>query len=258
MISTRALQIKTKEGKEILQPISFEAGKGSILGLYGPNGSGKSSLLRTLAGLPAEHDVSGLLTLDGIPFPGVLSAEARVEKILYLGSDFRTSFDLSVRDLFEMGALVGSGFFQDIGSKERKRISAVVERLDLFPFLTRFFRTLSDGEKQLVMFARSLIQSSRFVILDETFSKLDLDKLILVARVIREEARSGRGFIIASHDLNFLSEVSDEFLFLKQGAFLGKGSVQEMLTPAKLDELYPALALQVVISPETGKWKILY
>ena len=258
MITVRTIEIKTKEGKEILQPISFGVKPGEILGVYGPNGSGKSSLLKAIAGLPTEHFLSGVLTVDELPFPGALTAEARVEKILYLGSDFRTSFDLSVRELFEMGALVGSRFMQDIGSKERRRMNEVVERLQIFPFLPRFFRTLSDGEKQLVMFARALIQSTRFLILDETFSKLDLDKLVLVSRVIREEARTGRGFLIASHDLNFLSEVSDDLLFIKQGAFLGKGPIQEMLTPAKLDELYPSLSLQVVTSPETGKWKILY
>ena len=145
-----------------------------------------------------------------------------------------------------------------MGASERARIATVVEILKIIDFLPRFFKTLSDGEKQLMMFARALIQSSKVIVLDETFSKLDLDKLILVGKILREYTKHGIVFLVASHDLNFLSEISDELLFLKNGKFLGKGTVEEMLVPAKLDELYPDISLQVVTSPETGKWKILY
>lgn len=259
MIGVDALSVSLDDGKKLLGPVSFQLKQAQVLGLYGPNGSGKSTLLKLMAGMELDHQVGGHVLMDERPFPGTLNSLEKVKQVLYLGSDFRAPFDLTVRELFEMGAMVGSNdLFAVVGSSERHRIAEITERLKLSAFLSRFFRTLSDGEKQLVMFARALIQGTKLLILDESFSKLDLDKLILVAKTVREQAQSGMTFLIASHDLNFLTEVSDELLFLKQGAMLGKGAVSEMLIPARLDELYPDLSLQVVKSPETGKYKILY
>ena len=108
------------------------------------------------------------------------------------------------------------------------------------------------------MFARALIQRPEVLVLDESFSKLDLDHLMLVAREFRRRTEQGMTFIVASHDLNFLSEVSEDLVFLRKSQFVAKGKVSEVFTAAVLSELYPSVSMQVVRSPETGKFKILY
>jgi iron complex transport system ATP-binding protein len=258
LISTKELRVTAQNGRVLLSSLSLNIPSG-ILGVYGPNGSGKSTLLKIISGLRLEHRVEGEVSVEGQIFSSLLNPVERIKKVLYLGSDFRAPFDLTVRELLEMGAVVSlPGLWPELSSRERGRIAEVVESLKLADFLPRFFRTLSDGEKQLVMFARGLVQYPKVLVLDETFSKLDLDKLILVGKTIRRHSQVGTTFIIASHDLNFLSEISDQMMFIKNGKKLGTGSVSEMLVPAILDELYPEISLQVVMSPETGKRKILY
>ena len=219
MISVSNLSASVTSGKEVLSSISLEIETGSALGVYGPNGSGKSTLLRAIAGTARDRTLHGEVRVENTLIDAALSAKERVKRVLYLGSDFHTPFELKVQELFELGAHVSH---QPLG-----KIAEVIETLQIRNFLERSFESLSDGEKQLMMFARALIQGSKLLIFDETFSKLDLDKLILVAKVLRSACAKGTTAIIASHDINFLTECADEFLFLKAGKKIAGGKVSE-------------------------------
>jgi iron complex transport system ATP-binding protein len=256
--SARYLEVRVN-GKFLLEPLSFEQASETVMGLYGPNGSGKSTLLKIISGVRRFDDQRGEFWLDGHQISADQKPRDRIKHILYLGSDFETPFDLSVRELLEIGATADqASLWPEIQHVVRNRMGEVIEALGLLDFLPRIFRTLSDGEKQLVMFARGVIQNPKMLVLDETFSKLDLDHLHAVSQLILKRREMGMSFIIASHDLNFLSEISDELLLLKKGVLLAKGPVAETLIPLNLNQLYPQLALQVVRSPESGKNKILY
>ncbi len=118
--------------------------------------------------------------------------------------------------------------------------------------------TLSDGEKQWVMFARALIQNPQVLILDESFSKLDLDRLLLAIKILKRQTEQGMTVVIAAHDINFVSEVSDIVILMKNGKILKIGETHEVLTPFYLEQLFPSLPLQVVKSPNTGKERVIY
>ena len=259
MIRVSRLEVSSGEGKPILNSIELDIAEKTILGVYGPNGSGKSTLLKTLSGvIPATH-WRGEIRVCNLPLGSMQTVQERVERILYLGSDFKSPFDLTVRDLFELAVQSSSRrYFPEISASDRERISSVVESLELVGFLSRSFRTLSDGEKQLMMFARALIQAPRILVLDESFSKMDLDRLQQVTRIIRAWSECGMTFVIASHDLNFLSEISDQLLFLKSGTIVAQGPAETVLVDSNLKLLFSRVHVQVVVSTESGKRKILY
>lgn len=265
MISLRKWSVQTRANREtaskvLLAPTSFDLQLGAVLGVYGPNGSGKTSLLKSIACvLDSDRETEGEFWISEATNLFSMTPAERVREILYLGSDFTSPFELTVRDLFEMGSMVGSPeIWPTVTARGRARMNQVIDAMRLTEFLPRSLSTLSDGEKQLVMFARCLMQKPKVLVLDESFSKLDLDHMLHVARVVRTFAKEGMSFLIASHDLNFLSEVSDELLFLKKSQMVAKGFVADVFTTAVLEEIYPGLALQVVRSPESGKNKLLY
>ena len=258
-ISARKISVRTQEGNVLLFETSFDVLSQSVLGIYGPNGSGKTSLLKSIAGYKDVKSVSGEFWIGSELISENFSPEKNISQVLYLGSDFQTPFEISVQELFEMGSLVHSStVWPKLRGSEVQKISEIASALQLNGFLKRTFNSLSDGEKQLVMFARCLIQNPKLLILDETFSKLDLDKLILVSQVMKQRLTHGITFFVASHDLNFLSEISDQLLILKEGEMLANGPVFEVFCLNHLQDLYPNLVLQVVKSPETGKPKLLY
>jgi ABC-type cobalamin/Fe3+-siderophores transport system ATPase subunit len=82
--------------------------------------------------------------------------------------------------------------------------------------------------------------------------------LISVTKIIRAWTACGMTFLISSHDLNFLSEISDQLVFLKKGRIIAGGPVDSVLNESNLRDLFTRVAPHVVTSPETGKRKILY
>jgi iron complex transport system ATP-binding protein len=244
MIRVSGLSVEVS-GRNLLSEVGFEVGTGAAIGVYGPNGAGKSTLLKVLAGtLSLEH--SGKVEIDGIEIAPSLDPAVRCKKVLRLGSDFHSSFGVRVFELFELASRVGAG---------KGPVREVSEELGLGELWSRDFRTLSDGEKQWVMFGRALVQDPRVLILDETFSKLDLDRLALAGRLIRKRGESGRVVVVASHDLNWIAASSDRLLFLASGRIIADGSVSDVFTECNLKKMYPSAGLRL---DPSGKPRIGY
>ena len=250
MISLRKVQVKTTQGIPLIHEISLEVAETMMIGVYGPNGSGKSTLLKVIAGLNNDRVITGENWIDQKPiFSNALSVEERALKVLYLGSDFQAPFQISVRELLDMARRV---------NPSSGNITEVAERFGITPLLSRSFDQMSDGEKQRVMIARGVIQAPRWLILDETFSKIDLDRSFQLAHELKEMMEKGTGLILASHDLNLISEMVDELWLMKDGRILEAGTVEDVLTTESLQKLYPGRLVHVVRSPDNGKKKVIY
>jgi iron complex transport system ATP-binding protein len=251
MISIQKLRVSTQEGHTLVSEISKEISSAKVFGIYGPNGSGKTSFLKTLAGIQEERKINGEVWISNLAMiHGALDPAKKVKNALYLGSDFQTSFHVTVRELLEMS--------QTISKLKKASIAEISEQFDLVPFLSRPFHELSDGEKQRSMLARGVLQSPHWLILDETFSKIDIDRSAVLAKVLRQFVQKGMGIVISSHDMNFLTEISDELWLMKEGALISAGSVEEVLIDENLKKLFPMREIHIVRSPEHGIKKVIY
>lgn len=251
MISLRKLQVTTEMGHLLLSDVSMEVSSPKVIGVYGPNGSGKTSLLKSIAGIKEDRMVQGESWIfDVAMVHGNASLKDRVRSALYLGSDFHTSFHITVRELLEMAKIANP--------LSKLSIPEVAEKFDLMQFLNRSFNEMSDGEKQRAMLARGFLQSPRWLILDEIFSKMDIDRSVILAQILRESVKEGMGIVVSSHDLNFLSEISDELWFMKDGKIINSGTVEDVLTSENLKQLFPMRWIHVVRSPDHGKKKVIY
>ena len=180
----------------------------------------------------------------------------RCRKVLRLGSEFHSPFGVRVRELYELA--LEAQRRPESRMRIQERIATIAETLGVLDLLSRDFETLSDGQKQWVMFGRGLLQEPSVLLLDETFSKLDLDRLIRARDLIRERIRRGATFVLVSHDLHFLTSVSDELLFLKSGKMLARGPASELLSPSVFEALFPGTALRVLVDPVTGERRVIY
>lgn len=251
MISLRKLQVRSKQGRVLLDETSIEVAKPQVIGIYGPNGSGKTSLLKTMAGIDEGRNIIGESWIDNTSMlHGRSSVNERMKKVLYLGSDFHSAFQVSVRELLEMAKSANPAL--------KMTIPEVAELFDLTGLLNRTFSEMSDGEKQRAMMARGLLQGPRWLILDETFSKMDVDRSVVLAQILREFMKKGMGIIVSSHDLNLLSEIADELWLMKDGRIINTGKVEDTLTSENLQKLYPLRMIHVVRSPDNGKKKVIY
>jgi heme exporter protein A len=193
--------------RRALSRISFQTGKGSILGLLGPNGAGKSTMLAVLATLMRPS--SGAVRYG--THTAVASGAALRSRIGILGHDLFLYPELTAREnLAFFAGLYGAGHPQASADAALQR-SGLADRAD------DPVASFSRGMRQRVALERALIHNPRLVLLDEPFTGLDdASAAALVARLqgLRE---SGAIVVLATHDLDLAEGLLDTALFLRDG-----------------------------------------
>ncbi|GCF10692.1 putative ABC transporter ATP-binding protein [Dictyobacter arantiisoli] len=191
-----------RERIDILKGISFQIISGDFVSIVGPSGSGKSTLLGIIAGL--DNPTSGQVLIDGIDIArmgeGKLAA-IRNQKIGMVFQSFNLIPTLTAQENVEIPLYVGKHKGSPSArAKELLNLVGLSHRLDHRP------NQLSGGEQQRVAIARSLAADPAIVIADEPTGNLDARNGENVLKLIADlRARTGKTFIIATHDPNIAS-----------------------------------------------------
>ena len=159
------------DGKKILHDAELNIRLGSFVGLVGPNGSGKSSLLRCIYRVLKPD--SGDITLNEESVWRLTAREAARRTAVVL-QEYPTEFEFTVEEIVSMGRNPHKGMFDKDTQEDQSIIEDALDQVDMTDFASRTFRTLSGGEKQRVMIARTLAQQAKFLILDEPTNHLDI------------------------------------------------------------------------------------
>lgn len=218
-------------GRRIFSGIDFDVSPGEVVGLVGRNGVGKTTLLRLANGALAASE--GRVLLGGEPV-AEMGRRRLARRIALVPQDLHVSFPFRVGELVLMGRaphqpLVGLESESDVAL-----VLAALERLGIAALADRGINTLSGGERQLVLFARALVQDPSVLLLDEPTAFLDLKHRVEVLREVRAFARSGRAALVVSHDLSLAARACDRIVLLGPGEVAAIGPPAEVLTSAHL------------------------
>lgn len=197
----------------VCEHLSLALGGGSLTMLAGRNGSGKSSLLRNLAGLQMPQ--KGEVRIQNVQ---VATAEAPVVAGL-VSVMFSTPPNM---DISTVGEVVLTSMqrnftpFKTDFSVEWNKVNECLEICGVAHFAARRFESLSDGEKQKVMLARSLAQDTPVLLLDEPLAFLDYpSRREMLALLRRLSSENGKTIIYSSHDLDISLGYCDNLLLLE-------------------------------------------
>ena len=207
--------------------VDFSLSAGEILAVIGYNGSGKSKLVKSIVGV--KPLLGGRLHW---------SAGAPPEPIGYLSqlSEFDRRFPMRVIDLAATGGWSRLGFFQSAGRATRRAAEAALEQVGLSDAATLPLHKLSAGQLQRALFARTIVQDARLIILDEPFAAVDQSTEADLMELILDWSRQGRSLMVVLHNLSAVLEHCSSALLMGRGrgAF---GPTREVLTPERLVEL---------------------
>ncbi len=152
------------ERKAVAAPLSFRVEEGDYLYIVGDNGSGKSTLVKTLLGLCK-------------PLGGSIQYgdELRQNEIGYMPQQtiVQRDFPACVEEIVLSGCLNGMGLRPFYTSKEKKRVTQMLEKMEITNLRQRSYRELSGGQQQRVLLARALCATKKMLLLDEPVSGLD-------------------------------------------------------------------------------------
>jgi sodium transport system ATP-binding protein len=212
-----------------VRDVSFEARGGTILGLLGPNGAGKTTLLRMLS--TAIQPSAGTARFDGVD---IVAAPLEVrKKIGFLSGTTGIYGRLTPR---EMVAYYGALHGMDRATLAR-RTDELFALLEIESYADRKNDQLSQGMKQKVSIARTLIHDPAIVIFDEPTTGLDVAAAETVTRIISRCKEQGKSVIFSTHHMHEVDLLCDHVVILREGALCFDGSVSDMRTRTGEDKL---------------------
>ena len=225
MIQVKGL-VKQIGAQEILRGVDLTVAKGETLVIIGRSGGGKSVLLKHLIGLMQPD--AGEIWIDG-------------ENITRLGERKLAAIRQKVGILFQGGALFDSmtveeniAFpLEEAGERNpevvRKRVSEMLEVIELEGEEKKMPVNLSGGMKKRVGLARSIIRRPSCVLYDEPTAGLDPVVSDSINRLIRRlQQRFGVTSIVVTHDMKSAFHIADHIAYLHEGRIYFYGTTQEL------------------------------
>jgi len=211
---------KTLGKNNVLRGISFQAQPGEIFGLLGPNGAGKTTTLRLISTLLSPD--SG--TVEVLGFDTRKAPEEVRRRIGVVTADIGVYPRLSARENITYFAQLSE--VPDSGLK--RRVDAVIERLDIHSFANQRAESLSSGQKQKLAIARAIVHDPSVLMFDEPTSNLD----VLASREVREfmveSKERGKCVIFSTHVLHDAERLCDRITILHEGQVVASGPTAEV------------------------------
>ena len=206
---------------------------GTLTCLIGHNGTGKSTLLRTIARLQPSIDGSVLIGDNDISTLKPTHLSRKLSIVLTSRPDVR---NMTVEELVALGRAPYTGFWGRLSADDRRIVRHSIESVGITAMAERRVCTLSDGEMQKVMIAKSLAQQTPVILLDEPTAFLDfpgkIDLMLLLQRLAHEERKT---ILLSTHDLETALQTADRLWLLADGA-LHDGTPHELADRGFIDD----------------------
>lgn len=205
-------------GRNVLENISFSLENGNLLGVLGANGSGKTTLLKSLCGILPHQ---GSCLLDGTELSALPPREA-AKLCSYIPQRSGITIDLSALEVVLMGFNPRLRLLERPGAAMRQQALDALAQVGLAGRENENYQQLSEGQRQLCIFARTLVSSGRLLLLDEPESALDLRFRFRLMAQVRSWALERDGMAILSlHDPMLALNACDWLLLLHEGTCIG-------------------------------------
>ena len=209
------------EGEAVLDNISLEISKGEFITLLGSSGCGKTTTLRIIAGL--EQPDAGSVWLDGREVTGLEPNQRDVNTVF---QNYALFPHMNVAENIGYGLKLKKVPKSEI----RKKVSQMLELVQLEGYEKRKPSELSGGQKQRVAIARALVNNPKVLLLDEPLGALDLQlRRAMQIELKHLQKKLGITFIYITHDQEEAINMSDRIAVMRDGR------IEQIGTP---DEIY--------------------
>ena len=228
---------KTKSDvKPLMENLSAGIFGGELTCLLGANGVGKSTLLRTLSGFMPE--LAGEIQILG----KVIGNYSDVELARTIGvvlTERPNVGDLTVTELIGLGRSPYTGFFGRLNLIDETIVKNVISRIKIEELAGRQVLTLSDGEWQKVMIAKTLAQETPIIYLDEPTAFLDFPSKVEIMRLLLDLTRSsGKTIFLTTHDLELALQIADTLWLMDNKNRMIIGTPDELRLDGSIENFF--------------------
>lgn len=203
-----------------VRDINLEVRSGEILGIGGLVGSGRTELLELIFGVNSL--TAGKMFLDGEEYEPVSPRQAIEKGVVLVPEERRKQGLVLNRSIYEnislmsLNSLACGGFLRHGALKTAAEDAGRIVRLKT-PDYASSTGTLSGGNQQKVVFAKTILNPPKLLLLDEPSKGVDVGARFEIYSIIRELAARGAAVIVVSSDFNEILGLADRILFIKEG-----------------------------------------
>ncbi len=238
-LEMRAVNVARGE-RVVLHDINLSIRAGEHVAIMGPNGCGKSTLILTMTCQIYPIVCPGMrvrifgrdrwdLTELRKHF-GVVGADLPGER-----TAVTTGLDAVIAGFFSASTLWPN---LHVTEAMRERAAEALERMEASHLAAQRVGTMSAGEKRRIVIARALVHRPRQLLLDEPSNALDLAAQRELRETLRRLAREGTGLVLVTHHLGDILPEIARIVLMRGGRIVGDGPRRELLTEARLSELF--------------------
>jgi len=231
----------------VLHNVNLSIRTGEHVAILGPNGCGKSTLIMAITcqlypmvrpGMQVRifgrerWDLTKLRRHFGVVSAGPMGSELPGER-----TAVTSGLDAVIAGFFSASTLWPN---LRVSEEMRARAREALERIEASHLAGQLVGTMSAGEKRRIFIARALVHRPRQLLLDEPCNALDLAAQRELRETLRGLAREGTGLVMVTHHLGDILPEIERIILMRDGRIVADGSRDELLTEARLSELFHA------------------
>ena len=239
-------QVNVARGdRVVLHDVNLSIRAGEHVAILGPNGCGKSTLILAMTcqiypivqpGMQVRifgrerWDLTQLRRHFGVVAAGPWGAELPGER-----TAVTTGLDAVIAGFFSASTLWPN---LHVTGEMRERAAEALERMEARHLAGQLVGEMSAGERRRILIARALVHRPRQLLLDEPSNALDLAAQRDLRQTLRRLAQEGTGLVLVTHHLGDILPEIERVILMRQGRIVGDGPREELLTEARLSELF--------------------
>jgi len=224
--------VKTYGKKKVVESVSIEVKQGEIVGLLGPNGAGKTTTFYMIIGFIKPNSGKVLIDENDItPLPMYKRAQKGIGYLSQEPSIFRKlTVEENIMAILEM---------QNLDKDEKKKkLSSLLDELDIRPLAKSKAYTLSGGERRRVEITRALVTDPKFMLLDEPFLGIDPIAVEDIQKIVYRLKEKGLGILITDHNVRETLSITDRAYLMSEGEILKSGTAEFLASDSEAKKIY--------------------
>ena len=242
-----------KQDYKVIKNLNIKLFYNERIIILGPNGSGKSSIVdlinRNIYPLVEKESYFKIFNEELIDIWKVRKYISTVNNEIKL----RINKDLKVKDVLLSGLY---GRFCKINNPKKEELNKVKELIDkmfLNDIADKEFGYLSDGERQISIIARAIINNPKVLILDEPSVNLDLKSRIFLIEKIKNLSQLGICILCITHDISIITKDYSRIIFLKDREIIRDGKPSELMNSKNINKLFD---INIKLIENSNSWDV--